>query len=341
MAIAPDVLKQHTCDTIAVPLHIVRYHDSVRTALMAEPQPQPQPQPQPEPEPEPEELLLLQRPLAVRTLCEHGFERHGGGGDGAMAARSYLTLGAADYTASFSHELLAPTDDDSSDVPSACHSAAFECSTKAVGGAFQPSAWRGSDPTKTRVSVIGLIEEALAKKSPASFRFLDLGCGDGEILEIIHSKLTVPWPNLWGVTAEELRGLFDAEQPGFEPALQDAFSSWRGWKGGSEKQWVESTIAGRERTLGRIAAEKQSRARTNLHHLAPAEWNDTNYVIHDIQQLGTHRGFQEAVARDGKFDLIVSAGVTQRPVAAGALRSSVRRVAGGGSSPSDRQPTAR
>lgn len=245
-------------------------------------------------EPEPEQELELRRPPDVHMLCEQGWKRHGGGGSGAMAARSYLTLGAADYTTSFAHELLIPADT----------APVFELSTEAVG-AFQPSTFRGSEPTKTRISVIGLIRDALRNRTPANFRFLDLGCGDGEILAVIHSQLAVPWPNLWGVTAEDLRGFFDTEQPGFEPALQEAFSSWRGWKG-SEKKWVTSTIAGRERTLGRIASAKRSHARTNLHRLAPAEWNDTNYVIHDIQQLKSHRDIQETVAREGKFDVIAS-----------------------------------
>ena len=77
------------------------------------------------------------------------------------------------------------------------------------------------------------------------------------------------------------------------------------WKG-SEKKWVESTIAGRTRTLGRIALEKRRRAATNLHCLAPADWNERQYIIDDIQSLGQHAQLQSAVARDGKFDIVVS-----------------------------------
>ena len=205
----------------------------------------------------------------------------------------HRTLGDADYTASFGAELLEG-------------GAAAGLLPATAGGGFQPAVFREGQPTKTRVSIVGLIGEMLAATlSPAGFRFLDLGCGDGEILENIHSKFGVPWRGLWGVTAEDLRGFFDDSSPGFEPALASVFEPWKAWKG-NEKQWVESTIAFRERTLGRIAREKRRRASTNLHRSAPAEWNERQYIIHDIQQLHCHGAFQEAVRTEGKFHMIVS-----------------------------------
>lgn len=71
-------------------------------------------------------------------------------------------------------------------------------------------------------------EKAIASKSAAtaqnvtSLRVLDLGTGDGKTLHMLHHEKGIPWSNLLGITAEDMRGkkvLHDAET--FDPRCPD------------------------------------------------------------------------------------------------------------------------
>ena len=61
-----------------------------------------------------------------------------------------------------------------------------------------------------------------------------------------------------------------------------------------------------------LSLHSHRNAWANLHRLgqpksfltlksAPPEWNETNYIVHDIQALEVHAGLGEAVRKDGTF----------------------------------------
>ena len=84
----------------------------------------------------------------------------------------------------------------------------------------KPAAADGSGGS-ANFSVLHLLERKIGSGewSAPSLRFLDLGCGDGEILISIQHRFGTPWPNLYGVTAEDLRGFFDKDKEELQPEL--------------------------------------------------------------------------------------------------------------------------
>jgi len=97
-----------------------------------------------------------------------------------------------------------------------------------------------SDDGLSHFSVLGVIGRKLATGEWKTrrtvshgaidpVRFLDLGCGDGEILMTIQAKFGLPWQDLFGVTAEDLRGFFDRDAADLQPAL-DASSLLRSFQ---------------------------------------------------------------------------------------------------------------
>ena len=55
-----------------------------------------------------------------------------------------------------------------------------------------------------------------------------------------------------------------------------------------------------------VSTRKKISGRENLRKSAPAEWNETHYIVHDIQKLAQHEGLMRDVRERGRFQLIVS-----------------------------------
>ena len=55
-----------------------------------------------------------------------------------------------------------------------------------------------------------------------------------------------------------------------------------------------------------VSTRKKISGRENLRKSAPTEWNETHYVVHDIQKLAQHEGLMGDVKERGRFQLIVS-----------------------------------
>lgn len=86
--------------------------------------------------------------------------------------------------------------------------AAQERSYGAVGGAdYQVEAIVGRE----RRTLWSLLDAVAAQPDPAALRVLDLGTGDGHLLLSLHERFGIPWANLVGVSAEDMRGQKELE----------------------------------------------------------------------------------------------------------------------------------
>lgn len=237
---------------------------------------------QPEPETEPDEGLVLKKTNSIEEACEARFVRHGGGQPakgGGAPPRSYLALGAPDYRTSFGPALVA----ESAEGAQGAAGSAAEDLTKPAADGF------------ATFSVLHLLERKFnsGEWSTSSARFLDLGCGDGEILISIQHRFDIPWPNLYGVTAEDLRGFFDKDKEELQPEL-------------SKGEVLRGFQKERDAYRANVSTRKKISGRENLRKSAPAEWNETHYIVHDIQKLAQHEGLMRDVRERGRFQLIVS-----------------------------------
>lgn len=232
----------------------------------------------------------LVRPDWVTALCRTGYEAAGGGNDkGTAAAKAYLTIGNADYTAVVGAE-----------ITGANLGSSNSCATQ-----LQPVA------AHSKTSVRQIIQRHMdcGKWRADTLRVLDLGCGDGEILQSIQRDFGLAWENLVGITAEDLRGFFDEHSPRFGAALVGAFEPLReqlDCDNTGVAQWLDKTICMREKCLENQQGAKKARGYANLSTTAPAWWNEEHYIVHDIHHLREHGGLAVNVNEHGRFNLITS-----------------------------------